>query len=250
MGDPFSWIEQECGEGEFFDDADTPATSPPPPSPPAPPPPRASAAPPPPRRPTPTPPCSCAPSPTPPAPHPTTAIAREGSRKRRLRTLASGIQSPQRRSSLVHPPVVSRENLGRVETSKEDAAVSTNPSLEEIGEFRNQSLETLQDASRAVSSRRKLPDSILKPPTEEGNAGRRSTEKVEARAQAPAHETIPEVKDSAFPACLRDCVDMLSGNINVKLGDMDILNIAGRRGVAFPDPPWWAPGGYPPFCSR
>nr|CAD1835824.1 unnamed protein product [Ananas comosus var. bracteatus] len=79
-----------------------------------------------------------------------------------------------------------------------------------------------------------LPDSVLKPPTEEGNAGRRSREKAEARPP---------------PANLRDCVDMLSSNIDAKFGDMDIVNVARRRGVAFSDPPWWAPGGYPPFCT-
>nr|CAD1836014.1 unnamed protein product [Ananas comosus var. bracteatus] len=51
------------------------------------------------------------------------------------------------------------------------------------------------------------------------------------------------------PANLRDCVDMLSSNIDAKFGDMDIVNVARRRGVAFSDPPWWAPGGYPPFCT-
>ncbi|XP_020093421.1 uncharacterized protein LOC109713665 isoform X2 [Ananas comosus] len=283
MGDPFSWIEQECGEGEFFDDADTPATSPATAVPTG-----AAAA---------TGFGGAAPSPTPHAdaamfmrslPDSPCAASNDGDRARGLskatapnpserdpvtptqelaRTSSGGLKGKSRVCSTksrdcsigssVSPqktPTRGKEVLGfgksrTVETSKEDAAVSMNPSLEEIGEFRNQSLETLQDASRAVSSRRKLPDSILKPPTEEGNAGRRSRKKAEARPPAPAHETIPEVKDSAFPACLRDCVDMLSGNINVKLGDMDILNIAGRRGVAFPDPPWWAPGGYPPFCS-
>lgn len=236
MGDPFSWIEHECGEGEFFDDADTPAGS------------GAGAA-----APSPTP----APNPSerdPATPSPELARTSSGGLKVKSRVCSAQSRgcsigssaSPQK------APARGKEALGfgksrRVEISKEDAAVSMN-----LEEFRDQSLETLRDPSRAVSSRRKLPDSILKPPTEEGNAGRRSREKAEARPPAPAHESIPEVKDSAFPASLRDCVDMLpGGNIDVKLGDMDILNIAGRRGVAFPDPPWWAPGGYhPPFCSR
>nr|CAD1835823.1 unnamed protein product [Ananas comosus var. bracteatus] len=107
MGDPFSCIEHECGEPErdSSDDAYTTVVSP------------SSAAlgg----ATPSPTPhadaPFSCAPSPTPPAPHPTATIAAEGSRMLRPRTLGSGIPSPRRRSSLLHPPVVSRENLGFV----------------------------------------------------------------------------------------------------------------------------------------
>ncbi|OAY72488.1 hypothetical protein ACMD2_12813 [Ananas comosus] len=254
MGDPFSCIEHECGEPErdSSDDAYTIVVSP------------SSAAlgg----ATPSPTPhadapifmcslpdsPCAAsdgddrgggfsnAPVPNPRerdpvTPPPELALTSSGGLKRKSRVCSTRSRGCTIRSSVSpqETPTRGNEVLGfgksrNAETSKEDAAVPMNPSLEEIEKFRNRPLETLQDASGAVPSQRMLPDSVLKPPTEEGNAGRRLREKAEARPP---------------PANLRDCVDMLSSNIDAKFGDMDIVNVARRRGVAFSDPPWWAPG--------
>ncbi|PKA53314.1 hypothetical protein AXF42_Ash010044 [Apostasia shenzhenica] len=46
------------------------------------------------------------------------------------------------------------------------------------------------------------------------------------------------------PPNLLDVVKMMSKKPDRRLGEMDILEIAAMKGIDFPPPRWWRPGGY------